>query len=57
MAELSDSESAFAYCDSILLGERVRLRGLRNDDLPSLGQIGDGSRPDGDDVELGRPAV
>lgn len=36
MVELSDVESAFAYGDSILVGERVRLRGLREDDLPTL---------------------
>ena len=34
MAELNDGEGAFAYGDSILVGERVRLRGLRDDDLP-----------------------
>ena len=36
MAELNDGEGAFAYGDSILVGERVRLRGLRDDDLPRL---------------------
>jgi len=36
MAELNDGEGAFAYGDSILIGERVRLRGLRDDDLPRL---------------------
>lgn len=36
MAELKDVEGAFAYGDSILVGERVRLRGLRDDDLPTL---------------------
>jgi len=36
MAELNDGEGALAYGDSILVGERVRLRGLRDDDLPSL---------------------
>jgi RimJ/RimL family protein N-acetyltransferase len=36
MTELNDVESAFAYGDSVLVGERVRLRGLREDDLPTL---------------------
>jgi RimJ/RimL family protein N-acetyltransferase len=36
MTELIDVESAFAYGDSVLVGERVRLRGLREDDLPTL---------------------
>ena len=36
MTRLSDVESAFAYGESVLLGERVRLRGLRDDDLPAL---------------------
>ncbi len=36
MAELNDGEGALAYGDSILVGERVRLRGLRDDDLPRL---------------------
>ncbi|MEO6881105.1 MAG: GNAT family protein [Mycobacteriaceae bacterium] len=36
MTELKDVEGAFAYGDSILVGERVRLRGLRDDDLPVL---------------------
>ena len=36
MTELTHVEGAFAYGDSILVGERVRLRGLRDDDLPSL---------------------
>lgn len=36
MTTLTDVESAFAYGDSILVGERVRLRGLREDDLPTL---------------------
>jgi RimJ/RimL family protein N-acetyltransferase len=36
MTELTDVEGAFAYGDSILVGERVRLRGLREDDLPTL---------------------
>jgi len=36
MAELNDGEGAFAYGDSILVGERVRLRGLRDDDLPRM---------------------
>ena len=33
MTELMDVEGAFAYGDSILVGERVRLRGLREDDI------------------------
>lgn len=36
MAELKDVKGAFDYGDSILVGERVRLRGLRDDDLPTL---------------------
>ena len=36
MTELTDVSSAFGYGDSILLGERVRLRGVRDDDLPVL---------------------
>ncbi|WP_375500781.1 GNAT family N-acetyltransferase [uncultured Jatrophihabitans sp.] len=36
MAELDDPVSAFAYGDSILVGELIRLRGVRDDDLPVL---------------------
>ena len=36
MAVLSDVDSAFGYGDAILVGERVRLRGLRDDDLPTM---------------------
>jgi RimJ/RimL family protein N-acetyltransferase len=36
MTELIDVSSAFAYGDSILVGERVRLRGVREDDLSPL---------------------
>jgi RimJ/RimL family protein N-acetyltransferase len=36
MTELTDAASAFGYGDSILSGERVRLRGVRDDDLPVL---------------------
>lgn len=36
MTELTDVSSAFSYGDSILVGERVRLRGVRDDDLPAL---------------------
>jgi RimJ/RimL family protein N-acetyltransferase len=36
MTELTDVASAFGYGDSILSGERVRLRGVRDDDLPVL---------------------
>ena len=36
MTELTDVPGAFGYGDSILAGERVRLRGVRDDDLPSL---------------------
>lgn len=36
MAVLRDVEGAFAYGDMILLGEQVRLRGLRDDDLATL---------------------
>jgi RimJ/RimL family protein N-acetyltransferase len=36
MAKLTDVHSAFGYGESLLLGERVRLRGLREDDVPTL---------------------
>ena len=36
MTELTDVPGAFGYGDSILVGERVRLRGVRDDDLPTL---------------------
>jgi RimJ/RimL family protein N-acetyltransferase len=36
MTELTDFSSAFAYGDSLLAGDRVRLRGVREDDLPTL---------------------
>lgn len=36
MTELSDASSAFDYGDSILAGQRVRLRGVRDDDLAAL---------------------
>jgi RimJ/RimL family protein N-acetyltransferase len=36
MSELTDVSGAFGYGDSILAGERVRLRGVRDDDLPAL---------------------
>jgi len=36
MTELTDVSSAFGYGDSILVGELVRLRGVRDDDLPVL---------------------
>jgi len=36
MTELTDVSSAFGYGDSILAGERVRLRGVREDDMPVL---------------------
>lgn len=36
MTELTEVSSAFGYGDSILVGERVRLRGVRDDDLPVL---------------------
>jgi RimJ/RimL family protein N-acetyltransferase len=36
MTELTDVAGAFGYGDSILLGERVRLRGVRDDDLSTL---------------------
>lgn len=36
MTELTDVSTAFGYGDSILVGERVRLRGVRDDDLPTL---------------------
>jgi RimJ/RimL family protein N-acetyltransferase len=36
MTEFTDVSYAFGYGDSILVGERVRLRGVRDDDLPTL---------------------
>jgi RimJ/RimL family protein N-acetyltransferase len=36
MTELTDVSGAFGYGDSILVGERVRLRGVCDDDLPAL---------------------
>jgi RimJ/RimL family protein N-acetyltransferase len=36
MTELTDVSGAFGYGDSILVGERVRLRGVRDDDLSTL---------------------
>ena len=36
MTELTDVSAAFGYGDSILVGERVRLRGVRDEDLPTL---------------------
>jgi RimJ/RimL family protein N-acetyltransferase len=36
MTELTDVQTAFAYGDSILVGECVRLRALHEDDLPTL---------------------
>ena len=36
MTELIDPSTAFAYGDSILIGERVRLRGVLDDDLATL---------------------
>ncbi len=36
MTELTDASEAFGYGDSILVGARVRLRGVRDDDLPTL---------------------
>ncbi len=36
MTVLTDVDSAFRYGDSVLVGERVRLRGLREDELPTL---------------------
>lgn len=36
VTELQDGEGANAYGDSILVGNRVRLRGLRDEDLPIL---------------------
>jgi RimJ/RimL family protein N-acetyltransferase len=36
MTELTDVPGAFGYGDSILVGERVRLRGVRDNDLPTL---------------------
>ena len=36
MTELTDVQSAFAFGESVLTGERVRLRGVRDDDLAQL---------------------
>ena len=36
MTEFTDVPGAFGYGDAILTGERVRLRGVREDDLPAL---------------------
>ena len=36
MTEFTDVPGAFGYGDSILAGERVRLRGVREDDLAAL---------------------
>jgi RimJ/RimL family protein N-acetyltransferase len=36
MTELSDAATAFAYGDSILVGDRIGLRGLLDDDLATL---------------------
>ncbi|HTT53421.1 MAG TPA: GNAT family protein [Streptosporangiaceae bacterium] len=36
MTEFTDVAGAFGYGDSILAGQRVRLRGVRDDDLPAL---------------------
>jgi RimJ/RimL family protein N-acetyltransferase len=36
MTELTDVSTAFDYGDSLLVGERVRLRGLLEDDLPVM---------------------
>src|ERR1700761_4608397 len=38
MTELVDVASAFSYGDSLLVGERVRLRPVLEDDLPTLAQ-------------------
>ena len=38
MSELADVPGAFGYGDSILAGGRVRLRGVRDDDLPVLAE-------------------
>ena len=36
MTEITDVASAFAYGDSLLVGERVRLRGVRDDEVAAL---------------------
>jgi len=36
VTELMDVSGAFGYGDQILIGDRVRLRGVREDDLPAL---------------------
>jgi RimJ/RimL family protein N-acetyltransferase len=33
---LSDPDDAFAYADTLFVGDQVRLRGTRDDDLPAL---------------------
>jgi RimJ/RimL family protein N-acetyltransferase len=63
MTEFTDAPDAFGYGDSILVGERVRLRGVRDDDVPRAREVGDGSRtPEGDNLSfaietLGDPPV
>ena len=36
MTELTDVSSAFGYGDSLLVGDRVRLRGVREDEVATL---------------------
>jgi len=36
VTELTDVEKAFAYGELVLVGEQVRLRGVRDEDLPRL---------------------
>ncbi len=36
MSQLNDQGDAFSYADDLLIGERVQLRGTRDDDLPLL---------------------
>ena len=58
MTELTDASGAFGYGDSILVGDRVRLRGVRDAVLPAHArEVEMGSRTHDHAVELGGPAV
>jgi len=57
MTELTDASGAFSYGDSILVGERVRLRGVRDDDLPTLAKREMDPRAHGHAVVLARRAL
>ena len=57
MTELSDVSGAFGHGNSILAGERLRLRGLRYEDLPALAKWDMDPRALGHAVALGGPVV